>query len=48
MDPVVTLSWFVCPTVSMVTISSAAGLEKVIGALVYVLSPSFYVVITTT
>ena len=27
-DPVVTHSWFVCPTVSMVTTGHGTGLEK--------------------
>ena len=27
-DPVVTLGWFVCPTVSMVTTSKVSSLEK--------------------
>ena len=27
-DPVVTLAWFICPTLSMVTTSMAGGLEK--------------------
>ena len=31
-DPVVTLDWFVCPTISMVTTTRTAGLEKTLNS----------------